>query len=257
MIEKEEKALEPTADMYMTAHAHYQAKLLTNSMLAFREWREKQVVKRTAEQSRFKAARAVFSQKLCVRVCVAYCVAVSSLCHFIGLLEVVRVVSLRDATTRKGGSHPIPIDQNRLMSAVLRAWRTDARQSLKQRLWMKRLMTQATGDPDYSLEEEGIENMSDEIGKLVVNVTVFDPRLEGHMLEGKQLVARIFSHLDFKSLSRRVCCCCCCCLFVCLFVVVVVYVVSSGVPVCHVLGNFSHKTPPSGDTLTCHSIDHS
>lgn len=77
LIEKEEKALEPTADMYMTAHTHYQTKLLTNSMFAFREWRERQLLKRTAEQSRFKVARAVFNQKLCVRVCVANCVTVS------------------------------------------------------------------------------------------------------------------------------------------------------------------------------------
>ena len=63
-------------------------------------------------------------------------------------------------------------------------------------------MTQATSDPDYSLEEDAGENVVDEIGKLVLNVIVFDPRLEGHMVEGKQLVAKIFSHLDFKSLSR-------------------------------------------------------
>lgn len=63
-------------------------------------------------------------------------------------------------------------------------------------------MTQATSDQDYIAEEECGEDVTDEIGKLVLNVVVFDSRLEGHMVEGKQLVAKIFSHLDFKSLSR-------------------------------------------------------
>ena len=102
----------------------------------------------------------------------------------------------------KGASILYRIDQNRLLTAVVRAWKSDARQSRKQSLWMQRLMRQTTSDPDFPIDEDLDEDKVDEIGKLVICVTVFDPRLEGHMLEGKHLVAKIFSFLDFKSLAR-------------------------------------------------------
>ena len=72
MIEKEELALEPTADMYMRAHTHYQSKLLNRSMEGLRGWREKQLEKRELELTRFHIARTVFHKKLCARVsCIA------------------------------------------------------------------------------------------------------------------------------------------------------------------------------------------
>ena len=61
-------ALEPTADMYMTAHTHYQSKLMTRSMEGLRDWREKQREKRKLELTRFQIARTVFHKKLCARV---------------------------------------------------------------------------------------------------------------------------------------------------------------------------------------------
>ncbi|KAI6656364.1 F-box/LRR-repeat protein 13-like [Oopsacas minuta] len=186
LIEKEEQALEPSADMYMTAYTHYKTKLLTDSMLGFRQWRVRQIEKRRVEQIRFHMARSVFNKKLCARV-------------FSKWLEWSRYVTRQHA---KGAVILYSIDQNRLLSAVIRAWRVDARQSRKQSLWMKRLMTQTTSDPDYPADDETADNVVDEIGKLVVNVVVFDTRLEGHMVDGKQLVAKIFSHLDFKSLAR-------------------------------------------------------
>ena len=68
LIEKEERALEPSLDMYMRAYNHYQSKLTRLSMQAFREWRVERIQKRKQEQLLFSQARAVFYRKLSARV---------------------------------------------------------------------------------------------------------------------------------------------------------------------------------------------